>query len=248
MSSSPKEQTPLPKLDSSIFDVAPKTDWQKSITKRNALESPLLRMPRELRDLIWTFTFTQTIRPEAPQNSAYSPLVVCRQLYREAASLSHTFLIWSFSCQPSWEDFFWSLCENEKPKYKKSLIRSIQIGVDSTDLYMLAEREDPGYDVEEEKVEIAREDQGEYRRVTFRAFENLSHLELLLSATEVFGDSDDDDETEHDTIPPPNSTEINEAKENFTRTMRQKLPHVRVTYREFGNTSAMKKYLEEQDP
>lgn len=203
-------------------------------------------MPRELRDLIWTFTFTQTIKPEAPQNSTFSPLVVCRQFYREAASLAHQFLILSFSCQPSWEDFFWSLCENEKHKYKKSLIRSIQIGVDSTDLYMLAEREDPGYDVEEEKVEIAREDQGEYHRVTFRAFENLSHLELLLSATKVFGDSDDDEETEHDTTPPPNSTEINEAKENFTRTMRQKLPRVRVTYKEFGNTSAMRKYLEEQ--
>ncbi|KAG9188623.1 hypothetical protein G6011_07328 [Alternaria panax] len=252
MSSSSGEQTPLSKLENGIFDVAPKTDWQRLTTERNAHKSPLLRLPRELRDLIWAFTFTRTVKPrqrEGPLNSAFSPLVVCRQLYKEAASLAYPFLIWSFGCQPPWEDFFWTLCENEKHKCKKNLVRSIQIGVDSTDLYQLAEREDPGYDDDEEKAEIAKEDQDEYSRVTLRAFKNLSHLELLLSATEVYTDSDDIDDMKYDDTMPLrfDSTEINEAKENFTKTMSQKLSHVRVTYREFGNTSAMRKYWEEQD-
>lgn len=130
------------------------------------------------------------------------------------------------------------------------MIRSIQIGADPTDLYQLAEREDPGYDEEEEEKALkAKEDEDEYSRVTFRAFRNLSHLELLLSTTEVYLDPDDYEDMKYDDTMPLrfDSTEMREAKDNFTKTMKQKVPHVIVTYREFGNTLAMRKYWKEQD-
>jgi hypothetical protein len=176
--------------------------------------------------------------------------VVSRQAYAEATSLAHPFLTWSFGCQPPYENFLWSLCDNEKNKCKKNLIRSIQIGVDPSDLYQLAEIEDPGYDKDEEEAVRAKEDQGEYRRTTFRAFENLEHLELLLSATEVYLDSEDHEDMKYDDTMPLrfDSAQMVEAKENFTKTMKRKLPHVRVTYKEFGNIWAMKKYWKEQDP
>jgi hypothetical protein len=113
----------------------------------------------------------------------------------------------------------------------------------------LAEREDPGYNEEEEKALKAKEDEDEYNRVTFRAFRNLSHLELLLSTTEVYLDPDDCEDMKYDDTMPLrfDSTEMREAKDNFTKTMKQKVPHVIVTYREFGNTLAMRKYWKEQD-
>jgi hypothetical protein len=147
---------------------------------------------------------------------------------------------------PNYEDFFWRLCDSAGNKDKLGLIRSIQIGVDPSDLYMLAEVEDPGTDEEEGK-----EEKDVYNRPTFRAFENLSHLELLLSATGVFDDYDDD-EAERDSssehVQLYNHAYIEEAKDNFSKTMARKVPHVHVTYREFCDSLAMKEFWREQDP
>jgi hypothetical protein len=214
-----------------------------SSVKRNVLESPLLRLPRELRDLIWTFAFTRTIKPTRSELSQYSPfsvLVVCRQVYTEAVSAIYPLLVWSFGCMPNYEDFFWRLCDSARNMDRMSLIHSIQIGVDPSDLYMLAEVEDPGTDENEGK-----EEKDEYNRPTFRAFKNLSHLELLLAATGVFDDSDGDEAEEdssNEHVQLYNHAYIEEAKDNFSKTMARKVPHVHVTYRDFGNSFAMKEF------
>ncbi|KAI4957552.1 hypothetical protein J4E86_004690 [Alternaria arbusti] len=245
MSPISESHTALSRTENGVFDVTPKIDWQKSAVERNALQSPLLRLPRELRDLIWTFTFTGTAKP-ACKVSRYSPfsvLTVCRQIYTEAISLAGPFLTWSFSCLRDYESFFWDIIYSEGPKHKIRLVHSIQIGVDPSDLYMLAQIVDPGTD------DDVDHETGEYRP-TLRAFENLTHVELLLSATGFFQDSDDEDDEEAEAAE-PNRYEIEyieEARDNFTKTMERKVPRVRVTYKDFDDSSAMKRFWTTQDP
>jgi hypothetical protein len=70
MEHSAKDPKPLPKLENGFYDTTPKTDGQRSMSvqhhyelgklhsnsndsaQRNTTTSPLLRLPRELRDLI----------------------------------------------------------------------------------------------------------------------------------------------------------------------------------------------------
>jgi len=217
-----------------------------SSVERNALESPLLRLPRELRDLIWTLTFTGTVKPacsEASRDSPFSVLVACRQIYTEAISLAGPFLTWSFSCIPDYENFFWNIFDDEGAKYKNRFIHSIQLGVDPSDSYMLAEIIDPGTD------DDGDEKTGE-SRPTFRAFENLTHVELLLSATGVFTDSENEDDEEAEEVESNRyeNDDIEDARNNFTKTMERMLPRVRVTYKDFDDSSAMKRFWKTQDP
>ncbi|KAI4674194.1 uncharacterized protein J4E84_010700 [Alternaria hordeiaustralica] len=226
-----------------VFDIV---DAQFAVVERNALESPLLRLPRELRDLIWTFTFTGTAKPACKEVSRYSPfrvLTVCRQIYTEAISLAGPFLTWSFICLRDYESFFWDIIYSEGPKHKIRLVHSIQIGVDPSDLYMLAQIVDPGTD------DDVDDETGEYRP-TLRAFENLTHVELLLSATGFFADSDNEDDEEAEEVEPTRyeSEYIEESRVNFTKTMERKLPSVRVTYKDFDDSSAMKRFWTTQDP
>ncbi|KAI4631632.1 uncharacterized protein J4E87_002338 [Alternaria ethzedia] len=252
----------LSKTENGVFDVTPKTDWQKSAlvslrsasryhiltprcVERNALQSPLLRLPRELRDLIWTFTFTGIAKP-ACKVSRYSPfsvLTVCRQIYTEAISVAGPFLTWSFVCLRDYESFFWDIIYSEGPKHKIRLVHSIQIGVDPSDLYMLAQIVDPGTD------DDVDDETGEYRP-TLRAFENLTHVDLLLSATGFFADSDNEDDEEAEEVEPTQyeSEYIEESRVNFTKTMERKLPSVRVTYKDFDDSSAMKRFWTTRDP
>jgi len=247
MSLIPESHTALSRTENGVFDVASKTDWQKSAVERNALESPLLRLPRELRDLIWTLTFTGTVKPVysgASWSSPFSVLVACRQIYTEAISLAGPFLTWSFSCIPDYEIFFWNIFDVEGAKYKNRFIHSIQLGVDPSDSYMLAEIIDPGTD------DDRHEETGEYRRPTFRAFENLTHVELLLSATGVFSDSENEDDEEAEEVESTRyeNDDIEEARDNFTKTMERMLPRVRVTYKDFDDSAAMKRFWTTQDP
>ncbi|KAH6879017.1 hypothetical protein BKA58DRAFT_108250 [Alternaria rosae] len=243
----PETLTALSRLENGVFDVVPKVDWQKSIAERSATESPLLRLPRELRDLIWTFTLTTTVQPWRtikPHGSAFNVLQVCRQAYTEAISLTYPFITWSFICMRHYEDFFWKIRDGAARK-KESLVHSIQIGADPSDLYMLAEIVDPGTDEDEQE-----EGQGEYDRATFRAFENLSHLELLLSATGVFYDSEKEDDLDAKAYGanPYEVDYIEEARDNFNKTMERKVPRVRVTYKDFDDSLAMERFWCMQSP
>jgi hypothetical protein len=203
------------------------------------------------------------VKPDKKEilNSAFSPLVACRQIYAEAASLACPLLIWSFRCWPHYEDWFWNVYDKDEDnreinqkddREKKSLVRFIQIGVDTTDLYSFAEIEDPGTDDENDEDETA--EAGHYNptlRATFRAFRNLSHLELLLSATPVYEDYDTEDDSgeeleDHELQCA--TTLAEQAKQNFTSVMRQKLPHVCVTYKEFATGNEMRRYWRDQDP
>ena len=62
----------------------------------NQLTSPLLRLPAELRNLIYLFTFTDSMirmHPQKGEQSATNPIGLiccCRQLHREANSLFYT--------------------------------------------------------------------------------------------------------------------------------------------------------------
>lgn len=215
--------------------------------ERNALESPLLRLPRELRNLIWTFIFTTTVKPHKliiPQASAFNVLRVCRQTYTEAASLTYPFITWSFACLNHYEDFFWEICDGAA-RSKKSLIHCVEIGVDASDLYMLAEMVDPGTDEDEQE-----EDKGKYHRPTPRAFENLSHLELLLSAQGVFYESENENEEkpENHVACRYENDYIEEARDNFNKTMERKLPRVRVTYKDFDDLLALERFWITHNP
>ena len=246
--------------------------WAPSSVERNALQSPLLRLPRELRDLIWTFTFTGTVKPackEASQSSPFSVLTVCRQIYTEAISLAGPFLTWSFSCISDYENFFWNIFDDEEAKYtptyppkvprektsnssaspqeakyKNRFIHSIQLGIDPGDTHGLAQILDPGTDDDGNKETWAD------HYATLRAFEKLTHVELLLSATGFFADSDNEDDEEAEEVEPTRyeSEYIEESRVNFTKTMERKLPSVRVTYKDFDDSSAMKRFWTTQDP
>lgn len=121
------------------------------------------------------------------------------------------------------------------------MIRSLQIRVDPFDIYAQAEVEDPGYDDGDEEREGGDE---EFRTPTFRAFKNLERLELLISRLAIDADEFDEEELggdeeelggdEEDTIKRFSMEEIEESRENFESTMKEKNPGVKVTYTILG--------------
>jgi hypothetical protein len=127
-------------------------------------------------------------------------------------------------------------------------IHAIQIGADPLDLYGLAETQDPGYGSDDEE----RDDVGYNGDVDtttevtaspsakFSVFRKLERLEILLAAS-ITQDEEDGDESAEDDFRFHREM-IEESKLNFTKTMREKNPGVRVTYREFKDCIALTRY------
>jgi hypothetical protein len=113
--------------------------------KRNAEQSPLLRLPAEIRDMIWKLALGgNVIRPvrskshvrgffhpfpqvdtNGPHPPAYrfSLLQVCRQIYSEAASLPCHLSTFCF-----YDDLDLELWQRQAPASKTKLVRSVRYG------------------------------------------------------------------------------------------------------------------------
>ncbi|RAR06795.1 ethyl tert-butyl ether degradation ethd [Stemphylium lycopersici] len=238
MSQISSQKVPMARRDDGLLDTAPKIDEQKPIASHNSLDSPLLRLPRELRDQIWTLSLTHTIKPIhkfgcnlITPNPPISLLQTCRQIYKEARRFLYPSLTITFRDRIKYEDWF-----HEFPSEKRYLIHSLQIRIDPLDMYAQAEVEDPGYDDDEE----GDGGEEEFRTPTFRAFKNLERLELLVARVAIDGGEYEEEEEEElggeeqvdeeNTIKRFNMEEIEESKGNFENTMKEKNPGVKVTY------------------
>jgi hypothetical protein len=144
--------------------------------------------------------------------------------------------MFSFSERSTYEDF---CLDEHDAKKKRDLIRSVQIGVDPWDLYGIAETEDSGYDEEEEEKDTSCQLSAKLSRFT-----KLERLELLLARTPV---EDEDEEpnrrVEHiDDLRRFSFEEVQEAKENFDKTMQKKNSSVSVIYKDFELSEDMRRY------
>jgi hypothetical protein len=270
MEHSAKDPKPLPKLENSFYDTTPKTDGQRSMSvqhhyelgklhsnsndsaQRNTTTSPLLRLPRELRDLIWTYTLSGNIikaeyRPvdkyprATPLKHRFGLLRTCRQIYAETSSLPWTLSTFSFHTRRSFEECF---CQDEADVLRRNhQIHAIQIGADPLDLYGLAETQDSGYgpdDVEGDDGYDGEVGLTSPLSAKFSTFRKLERLEIMLVAGLV-QDEEDEDECMNDGLVFEQEM-MEESKLNFTKTMREKNPSVRLTYWEFEDCNALRKY------
>ncbi|KAE8832908.1 hypothetical protein PTNB73_09690 [Pyrenophora teres f. teres] len=232
--------TPLLRSNNGIFDTTSKSDWQINTAHRNTIESPLLRLPRELRDEIWKLCLPLTIRvsKKLPQqtNSTPSILLVSRQTYAEAATMDYqSLLTWSFSSPRRYEDWLWTVL------HKRSKVYRLRVCADVLDLYSMAEVEDPGYVRSDDPGNSTSEDFS-LSTPSLQAFPNLEELEVWIPGLYMNADSDSDS----DGLPEEGSatrvlaSEDEMSTENFTKTMRDEHPRVKVTYTRFPDVRAMK--------
>ncbi|EDU50676.1 hypothetical protein L13192_11534 [Pyrenophora tritici-repentis] len=109
----------------------------------------------------------------------------------------------------------------------------------------MAEVEDPGY---ESSDDLGEETSGDIGLSTpkLQAFSNLGEFEVWVPQTNMDADSEDDEDEddglgEEERASYTTASNFEESTENFTRTMRDKNPRVKVTYRRFPDKRAMKK-------
>ncbi|KAF1942647.1 hypothetical protein EJ02DRAFT_163886 [Clathrospora elynae] len=238
----------LSKLDNGMFDTTPKNDQQRLLVARNANQSPLLRLPSELRELICNFTLAGNIIKPAyasrrwairPPKHRFSLLRVCRQIYAETASLPYSLSTFSFSTIYRYQEF----CDvwYHDAKEKKRLIHFVQVGVDPLDLYGFAEEEEQT----EEELEQGWEEE-DYHLFRFTTFPALERLDFLVARTTV-EDVDEGEGEQSGYVGGERSfsaSEVSDAMENMSKVMKDKKPSVRVGCKEFPDGKAMKTYWE----
>jgi len=133
--------------------------------------------------------------------------------------------------------------------HKRNKVHRLQLCVDPLDLYGMAEVEDPGRSDEEEESYGATYCSGP----KLSAFANLEKLDVWVPETYMDADSDEEDELEwvegDDGVTPTpfsgqgsQASTFEESIENFTNTMRDKNPRVKVTYKKFPGVRTMKAY------
>ncbi len=118
-------------------------------TKRNQLASPFLRLPGEIRNMIYghvlraaggAYFFNRTaglraqLREETPDPTRLALLGVCRQIYQETASLPFQLNIFQVDSL-----YAFSLLTDSLTSFQRCSIKKLQVGIDFKSCYEVAD-------------------------------------------------------------------------------------------------------------